>query len=98
MNHNYPKNRKCPDNTLKAELLKRREINEIFRIWYMSGMYKAAEILETSPMVIHYLAIKNSWVRPLPPHLLKAYNQGTWTNLRTNFINSNQTNNNVYQS
>jgi hypothetical protein len=92
---NYPKNRKCPKGTLKAELLEKHDINEIFKIWYLHGIYKAARLLETSYNVIYYLARRNSWKRPLPQHLLIGYQRGNWQNLRTNFINPNQTKNNV---
>ena len=94
MKHNYPKNRKLPDNTLKADLLKRHDLDEIQKVWYDQGMYKTADLLDTSPSIIHYLAVLNSWKRPLPVHLVKAYRDKTWTNLKTNFIpeNSNQNN------
>ena len=84
--HNYPKNRKIRTDTVKAELLSRHNLSEIYQTWYDNGLYKSADLLETLPSTIYYLARKNGWTRPLPQHLLKAHKGGNWANMRTNFL------------
>jgi hypothetical protein len=93
MKHNYPKNRKLPDNTAKADLLRRHSLDEIFQIWYKKGIYQTADVLEASPNVIHYIAIRNQWKRPLPRHLMLANKNGNWNNMKTNFIPDNSNHN-----
>ena len=96
MKHNYPKNRRLCQDTMTAELLRTVPLDEIFRIWFEHGLYKSAKTLNTSPGVLHYICKRNNWKRPLPPHLIKAYNDGNWKNLKTNFIETlNQTNDNA---
>ncbi len=82
---NYPKNRRLPENTLKADLLKRYSLDEIYSIWYHHGMYKGSLKINVSPHVLYYIAKINLWKRPLPKHLQIAMSRGNWTNLITNF-------------
>jgi hypothetical protein len=82
---NYPKRRKCPENSLKAELIRKHGLEAIQQTWYEHGMYKAARILETSPQVVRHIVLCNGWTRPLPPHLQIAMKRGNWKTLITNF-------------
>ena len=77
-------------NTETYDLLSRHTIEEVRKAHYEHGMYKAAEILDTSFSIIRYLALKHGWKRPLPPHLMKAYKLGRWNNMKTNFIPNDQ--------
>jgi hypothetical protein len=91
MKHKYPKNRKLPDNTAKADLIRRHSLDEIFQIWYKKGIYQTAEQLDASPNVVHYIAVRNGWKRPLPEHLRRARTLNRWNNMKTNFLEiSNQ--------
>jgi hypothetical protein len=92
--HNYPKARKLPENSMKAELLKRKELHQIFKIWFSRGMYKAANFFDVSPGCIHYIAILNKWKREMPSHLVKAYKAGNWPSVKTHYLpqQSNQPN------
>ena len=96
MKHNYPKNRKVPENTAKADLLRRHGLDEIFKIWFAMGIYKSSEVLDASPNVIHYIAIRNKWKRPLPEHLVKAFREGNWNIMKTNYIPNNSSQNKTH--
>jgi hypothetical protein len=80
----YPKIRKCPENSDKAQLIRKHGLDYLKTIWVENGMYKSAEILKTSPSVIRYIALINAWKRPLPKHLEIAFNRGNWKTLITN--------------
>ena len=82
--HNYPKKRKIRTDTQVYELLSRHSLEKIKQAHFELGIYKSAEKLIANPAVIRYLAVRNGWKRPLPPHLLKAYKAGKWRNLKTN--------------
>ncbi len=89
----YPKNRKIRTDTLVYDLLSRHSLEEIKDTWIKFGMYRAGQELQICGYVVRYLALKNNWLRPLPEHLIKAYKNGNWKNLTTNYIpetNSNQ--------
>ncbi len=77
---NYPKNRKSyiPTTSQKYWLLQNHSLNEVQRIWTEKGMYGAGEYFRVSPKVIHDLVQLNGWQRPLPPHLVKAVQNGCW--------------------
>jgi hypothetical protein len=81
----YPRTRKCPENSDKAQLIRTHGLEYLKTVWVENGMYKAAQILETSPSVIRYIALVNGWKRPLPKHLEIAFKRGNWNNLVTNF-------------
>ncbi|MCP3685011.1 MAG: hypothetical protein GY861_20300 [bacterium] len=83
--HKYPKTRKLTirKNTFKAYLLERYPLKRIKEVWEQHGMYKGAKILNTNPGILYYLATLKKWVKPLPPHLLKAYKNGNWNRFKT---------------
>jgi len=81
----YPKTRKCLENSMKAELIRTHGLETIQKIWYEHGMYKAALLLDTSPQVVRHIVLCNGWKRPLPPHLQIAMKRGNWKTLVTNF-------------
>jgi len=83
-------NNKPRTDTQTYDLLTRHSLEEVRKSHYKYGIYKAARILETNPAIIRYLALKNSWQRPLPSHLIKAHKLGRWNNMKTNFIPDNQ--------
>lgn len=89
MKRNYPKNRKLPEHSEKAVLLKRYSLEEIEKTFVELGMYKTAEKMEVNPGVIHYMAIRNGWKRPLPDHLITAMNRGNWNTIVTNIKPTN---------
>ena len=71
------------------DLLSNYSLEEVRLAHYKHGIYKVAQILDTSFSVIRYLALKHGWKRPLPAHLIKAYNLGRWNNMKMNFVPDN---------
>jgi len=92
MKQDYHNTKELPQDTETARLTRRLPLEEIRRVWVELGMYKAGEKFQVSPHVLHYLALKHGWKRPLPEHLEKAYKAGNWSNLKTNYIKQPQTN------
>ena len=73
--------------------------------WEQLGIYKAGELLETSPWVIRYIVSRENWTRDANkvPHLVKAVHSGhaktsdykslDFTNVQINPKSSNGENN-----
>ena len=83
------KRKRIRTHTKTWDLLKRHDLEEVQKLHYKYGIYKAAKLLKTDPSIIRYLAIREGWKRPLPIHLHVPYLEGRWTSLKTNFIPDN---------
>ena len=83
------KRKRVRTHTKTWDLLQRHTLEEVQKAHYDLGIYKAAKLLGTEGSIIRYLALRENWKRPLPPHLIKAHREGRWNNMKTNFVPEN---------
>lgn len=87
------------------QLIESHGMETIKKTWQKHGMYKTAELLETSPWVIHYIVRREGFTRDVKkvPHLLTAVRNGhakasdyktlDFTNVQINFNSKKGENN-----
>ena len=93
--HNYPKTRKkgINKNSQKYKLLKKYSLKHIQQTWFECGIYEGARRLgNCNPFVLYHLARERAWRRPLPPHLVKAYDEGCWTITKNYYLEKEENN------
>ena len=89
MKHNYPKNRKTgiKKNSQKHQLLAKYPLKYIQQTWIKYGMYEGSKRLcNSNPFVLFHLSKEMHWKRPIPPHLLKAVQNGCWEISNSHYI------------
>ena len=92
MKRKYPKNRKrrLLTNTMTYKLEHILDLNAVIDYFIQNGQYKTAERFTVSPFIVRYVILKHGVKRPLPTHLLKAYNEKNWPpkgrEMRTNYV------------
>ena len=94
------KNKKKRDTSFSKtwKVIDKHGLETIKTTWQKHGMYKTAEVLETSPWVIRYIVHREEgWTRDAKkvPHLVKAVQNGhakatdfktlDFSNVQTNF-------------
>jgi hypothetical protein len=79
------KRKRIRTHTKTWDLLKRHTLEEVRQVHWKFGIYESAKKLDCDPSIVRYLALREGWKRPLPPHLLKAYREGRWNSFKTNY-------------